>query len=91
MKEIKIGDYARTYKGTIAKVVAYQEIRTFTNKYDGVSFYGFDTDKGNIAKCDIKNHNENIIELLEVGDYVNGYKVVEIDEYKPIGDVYKNI
>lgn len=28
--------------------------------------------------------SHNIIDLIEVGDYVNGYKVVEIDEYGPI-------
>ena len=32
-----------------------------------------------IEETDIKNHNKNIIDLIEVGDYVNGYYVGLID------------
>lgn len=46
-------------------------------------------------KENIKAHSKNIIDLIEVGDYVNGTKVTNIDNYDNIytieweyGDVY---
>ena len=65
MKEIKVGEYIRTTKGQIDKFKEYGEeellVRCENKKYW----------KSNIVK-----HNSNIIELLEVGDYVNGSRVV---------------
>ena len=37
-------------------------------------YYGRTTDN------DIAKHSFNIIDLIEVGDYVNGYKVLEIED-----------
>lgn len=75
MKEIKVGEYIRTTKGQIDKFKEYGEeellVRCENKKYW----------KSNIVK-----HNSNIIELLEVGDYVNGSRVVGFayDEEKSI-------
>lgn len=32
-----------------------------------------------ITEKSIVNHSKNIIDLVKVGDYVNGYEVIEID------------
>ena len=41
--------------------------------------YIFYTDENVIKKC---KTSYNIIDILEVGDYVNGYPIYEIDEYE---------
>ena len=65
--EIEIGDYIRTENGEIYKII--------------------DTEKGSvkiksnykewIGICCIVKHSKNIIDLIEVGDYVNGHKIEE--------------
>ena len=48
--------------------------------------YFIDNDKYSISKPYIVKHSKNIIDLIEVGDYVNG---VEIDEFDDVeGNVY---
>lgn len=71
MEEIKINDYVRTKKGVIVKVLAYQDLTTYDDKGISVTFHSFDTDKGAIADVEIVKHSKNIIDLVEVGDYVN--------------------
>ncbi len=34
----------------------------------------------------INKTSSDLISIIELGDYVNGYKVVEIDEYEPIAE-----
>lgn len=70
MEEIKINDYIRTKKGTIAKVLAYQDLTTYDDKRISVTFHSFDTDKGAIADVEIEKHSKNIKELVEAGDIV---------------------
>lgn len=74
--EIKVGEYVRTIHGEIAIFrgwnnnlksqwsckLEFQKIKTL--KYCSEEY---------IAK-----HSTNIIDLIEVGDYVNGYKVIDI-------------
>ena len=65
MDDISVGEYVRTDNGEIHKVL--------------------DTEKGSvkiksnykewIGLCCISKHSPNIIELIEVGDYVNGILV----------------
>lgn len=69
MKEIKVGDYVRTNTGKIDKVI--------NNNYY-MSQY-IECEKGIVDKENIVKHSKNIIDLLQVGDYVNGYKVISID------------
>ena len=77
---IEVGDYARTSKG-ITKVTD-----VFLTNISEITGLAVRTDKpyGNV---DIKNHSKNIIDLIEVGDYVNGVKVVNIINYE--GDTIK--
>lgn len=86
MKEIKVGEYGRTNKGKIF-IFAWLENsdeKRYTNKVllgNGKifenKFYYFDDGE------EIVKHSKNIIDLVEVGDYVNGYKVIakSDDEY----------
>ena len=57
MEEIQVGEYARTKKGLIAKLCAYQDLTTYDNNNISVTFHSFDTDKGAIADIEVKNHS----------------------------------
>jgi hypothetical protein len=73
---MKIGDYVRTING-ISKIIKIQDIITSDNEYITTLITH---DNGN---CDISNilkSSPNIIDLIEVGDYVNGEIVIEINK-----------
>ena len=59
---IKPNDYVRTHNGRIYKV---------TNVYILKITCGHTV----LRYIDIKSHSSNIIDLIEVGDYVNGEKL----------------
>ena len=79
---MKVGDYVRTPQGIIAKIINIQED---TGQYflngNAVSLESknYIADK-NITIGENFKHSPNIIDLIEVGDYVNGYKVLEIEK-----------
>lgn len=66
--EIRAGEYVRTHKGIIAKVLAYEDLRVYRDGEEGVVFHSFDTDNGSIANVDIKSHSTNLLDLIEVKD-----------------------
>lgn len=70
---IKKDDYARLNTGEIVKVIGIRE-----NKVNKKAiYYGiYDTDWFDSSA--VENFSPNIIDLIEVGDYVNGYKVTYI-------------
>lgn len=81
MEEIKVGEYVRTKNGKIIKCTGFgsfrkegQENRVKTI-ISGHSHYIYDY---------IVKYSSNIIDLIEVGDYVNGEKVTNIDKYTNI-------
>ena len=84
MEEIKIGEYLRTKKGRIAKATTINNVR-YT--YCGARVRGklelVGTERkvisGRYELEDIAKHSFNIIDLIEVGDYVNGHLVSRID------------
>lgn len=78
---MKIGDYIRTKKG-IGKIIKCNSI-----------YFILDTDKDNIAheQDEIIKSSPNIIDLIEVGDYVNGIKIDEIIEKSDKEICYKYI
>lgn len=80
MEEIKIGEYIRTKKGTIAKVLAYHDLITYNDKGTSVTFHSLDTIKGAIADVDIAKHSKNIKELVQAGDIVV-YKIKGLEHY----------
>lgn len=80
MEEIKEGDYIRTIKGNICKVLRVREKHRFMTSSGHPSVtperYFVDNNKQySISKPYVKKHSKNIIDLIEVGDYVNGILV----------------
>ena len=77
---MKVGEYVRTKDGCIAKFEGINE-----------SFYEFDNiimDESTAVRDElfvdiIEKSSPSIIDLIEVGDYVNGFKVEDV--YKPEG------
>ena len=95
MEDIKVGDFVRTNTGIIGKIK-----RIELDKIDkSLKWYVFDkkrpdmniTDEVYINKPYIIKHSPNIIDLIEVGDYVNGIIVTQsyIDNIKHIAPEIK--
>lgn len=76
MEEIKVGEYVRTKNGAIFRAVSNIVINENIPK------------KLKKLNDTILKHSPNIIDLIEVGDYVNGMEVLEIytprDLWEPI-------
>ena len=73
--EIEVGEYVRIKeKGIIGKI---EQI--------GVSLFWLEDGSAFRIKEESYKHSKNIINLVEVGDYVNGYKVISVD-YNVIDD-----
>ncbi len=81
--EIKVGDYVRTKYG----ITQYKEYET-TNGNKLLCMPVKDGSNGIFANIeDIIKSSPNIIDLIEVKDYVNGFKVISLwkDKGKVIG------
>lgn len=87
MEEIKIGKYIRTKSGKFAQITTINNVR--------YTAYGAKIRKkeeligkerllinGKYELDDIKNIAKEIINLIEVGDYVNGHLVIAVDREK---------
>lgn len=66
--------YVRTKRGTFDRFMTSKKIESLT-------WYTFE-DRGSITNPEnyIINASNNIIDLIEVGDYVNGFEVINIDD-----------
>ncbi len=67
---MKVGDYVRTYDGVIGKIIDdnfAQEEKRYELDYNNKLYYF----------QQIVKSSTNIIDLIEVGDYVNGKKVID--------------
>jgi len=75
MEEIKVRDYVRTKDGYIGKYIkdglVYKTIELEDNEMSWI------TGESNILK-----HSKYIIDLIEVGDYVNGHRILEKTKIK---------
>lgn len=80
--KIEIGEFIRSKKGLIAKVLAYQDLTTFDDKGNLVSFHSFETDKGSIADVGVAKHDKDLLKLIEYGDVL---KIEEGGEIAYIG------
>ena len=72
---MKVGDYVRTerYIGKIIKMIPHKGNKTFTLEISiGHCIYI------TIRDCYVLKSSSNIIDLIEVGDYVNGIRVDDI-------------
>lgn len=72
MKDIEVGEYVRTNEGEIHKVI---KIIEDDGDWD---YYCCGNNVGYFA-MDIANHSKHLIDLIEVGDFVNGYRVISVD------------
>ena len=79
--EIKVGEYVRTIDGYIRKVIQVNK----KGSYEGLCYGAYSVDEKyknsvGISAKKIAKHSENIIDLIEVGDYLNGYLINYIPE-----------
>ena len=90
MEQIKVGDYVRTETGHIGKL---NKISTYKiNNKDKTMYL---VDFGNITYAisykDIVKHSPSIIDLIEEGDFVNGFQVMMFDDmYDKETDTYED-
>lgn len=72
---MKIGDYVRTKDGLIRKIVEIDKLIYIDKDYisDEPEYHNFLTEE------DVIKTSPNIIDLIEVGDYVNGLPVERIE------------
>lgn len=75
MEDIEVGEYVRTDDGEIGKVIKIKDDDEYSYNY-----YICDDDRANSIRSMIVKHSKNIIDLIEVGDYVNGHLIEEIQE-----------
>lgn len=83
MEEIKaeVGEYVRTKNGYIIKIDENTNIFNLGYKEQYVDMettkYGFTCEE------EIVKHSKQLIDLIECGDYVNGYKVMNVINEEP--------
>lgn len=69
--DIEVGDYVRSKNGSIGKVTKIEDDKYLYENKELITFIG------NVVK-----HSKNIIDLIEVGDFVNGYRVLEMFKFQ---------
>lgn len=85
MNKLNVGDYVRTKYG-INKIISNPNENKFNIdafKKDGITLRC-------IRQKDVVKSSPNIIDLIEVGDYVNGCWVNEIKDGKPYHEDYND-
>ena len=65
---IEVGEYVRTKNGKIDKII---NNNCYMPQY-------IECEKSLVYKEDIVNHSKNIIDLIEVGDFVNRERILDI-------------
>lgn len=77
----EVGEFVRTNDGHIGKLIRIERDDIDTS----LKWYVFDDGKNEryVNKPYIVNHSKDLIDLIEVGDYVNGYKVIAINKETP--------
>ena len=70
MEEIQVGEYVRTYNGLIVKIVQITYSGNYVIRiYNGAEY---------VVRAVIVKHSKNIIDLIEVGDFINGNRVYKV-------------
>lgn len=89
--KIEIGMFVRTKDGIVAK--CDEIIKEFDISFDRDVFKAFDNHNPDCMEIPwkyineyIKKYSFNIIDVIEIGDYVNGHKVIDIIEADVYGD-----
>lgn len=85
--KLEVGIYVRSKNGAIAKIeqIVDNEIR-FNIKpiFSDSEEFGYNW----LYIKEVIKASHNIIDLIEVGDYVNGYKVCKISKHKGVIELY---
>lgn len=83
--ELEVGKFVRTKDGTIGKIIAIDLAKPRQEKYPNHPSKKYWRDKiliscykGWITTQNIIKASYSIIDILEIGDYVNGSKVIDI-------------
>ena len=80
-RKIDVGEYIKTNKGNIGKII---EIRLGFNKDTQLYQDIYKLDNGLWTVLDyIVKHSKQLIDLIEEGDYVNGYRVINVINEEP--------
>lgn len=89
MEEIKVGEYVRTKDGVIAKVTYVDAMMVDCDRdvFDLNNLAMMEIPTEYIEEYIVK-HSSNIIDLIEEGDYVNGYKVLDVVEDMKTGELH---
>ena len=74
--KLEVGQFVRLKSGYICKIININDFREPNMKYGVEANYLKDVMF--IGDDDVVKSSYNIIDILEVGDFVNGYKVVDI-------------
>lgn len=73
--DIEVGDYVRTRNGEIGIFIEYRNDKFFCKIKIKNTYY-------TPPISTITKHSKNIIDLIEVGDFVNGYRVLEMFKFQ---------
>lgn len=76
--KLEVGQFARLKSGYICKIININDFREPNMKYGVEANYLKDVMF--ISDDDVIKASYNIIDILEVGDYVNGFEVLRIDK-----------
>lgn len=77
--EIKVGDYIKA-DGSLYKVLDMDNVFLYVDKEVRYS-EEYNASIHYIKRDEVEKHSPNIIDLIEVGDYVNGKEVLRINDY----------
>ena len=77
----EVGEYVRTKNGIIDRIKTinrYGTVTKYDDKEDKISIaINYYINSGlEVNKDDIVKHSKHIIDLVQVGDYVNGHKII---------------
>lgn len=79
MEKIEIGEYVKTKDGIIDKVKNFSVNCCIWHCENGMCIDEYN--RISVHLEDIVKHSKNLIDLIEVGDYVNGKYVKKIKDY----------
>ena len=76
--KLEVGMYCRNKTDGYRDNPSFIKIKRLDNSNDSIVIYEKDSLEDYIYVADILKSSHNLIELLEVGDYVNGLKITQI-------------
>ena len=82
--KLEVGMYVRTKIGVIGKIISIDKDSHNNNIITIFNGHFHIIHNETRTEFDITKASHNIIDLIEVGDYVNGFRVDEIGEYHSI-------